>query len=257
MELWTKQHAYCVIPSVIAFILITILLNKLIGKKDLKIRMIPFQIISVIFLILEVIKQVSSIIKGYDLYYIPLHFCSLFLFVLPAMSFYKGKHKDMVDSIACTCMMCLMLFMTIYPNLIYGPWNIENYFNIKNNFFDFHTVTFHNLVMFAFILTIGLRLHTPTKKRHIVPHIVFVSIFAALAATFSQILKTNYANFYHCNIPPLENLRLSVINAIGYFGGQLFYVVVLCGLHIAFVLGAYYLYLLIQKLYNKLTRKKA
>ena len=37
MELWTLEHAYCVIPSVIAFILITILLNKLIGKKDLKI----------------------------------------------------------------------------------------------------------------------------------------------------------------------------------------------------------------------------
>lgn len=257
MELWTLEHAYCVIPSVIAFILITILLNKLIGKKDLKIRMIPFQIITVILLVLEVIKQVTSIINGYNLYYIPLHFCSLFLFVLPAMAFYKGKHKDMVDSIACTCMMCLMLFMTIYPNLIYGPGNVQNYFNLKNDFIDFHTVTFHNLVMFAFILTIGLRLHTPSKKRYIVPHIIFVSIFAVLAATFSQILKTNYANFYQCNIPPLENVRLSVINAIGYAGGQIFYVIVLCSLHVVFVLGAYYLYLAIQKLYAKLTNKKA
>ena len=218
--------------------------------------MIPFQIISVILLILEVIKQVYSIIKGYDLYYIPLHFCSLFLFVLPAMAFYKGKHKDMVDSIACTCMMCLMLFMTIYPNLIYGTWNIENYFNFKNDFIDFHTVTFHNLVMFAFILTIGLRLHTPTKK-YIVAHIVFVAIFAFLAATFSQILKTNYANFYSCNIEPLENVRLSIIESIGYAGGQTIYVLILYVLHVVFVLGAYYLYLLIQKLYNKLTRKKA
>ena len=86
MELWTKQHAYCVIPSVIAFILITILLNKLIGKKDLKIRMIPFQIITIILLILEVIKQVTSIIKGYDLYYI------LYIFVLYFYLYYQLCH---------------------------------------------------------------------------------------------------------------------------------------------------------------------
>ena len=162
----------------------------------------------------------------------------------------------MVYSIACSCMMCLFLFMTIYPNLIYAAGNVDNYFNFKDTFIHFHTVTFHNLVIVAFILTIGLKLHIPTKK-YIVSHIIFVAIFALLAATFSQILKTNFANFYSCNIEPLENVRLSIIDSIGYFGGQTIYVVVLYGLHVAFILGAYHLYLLLQKVYNKLTIKKA
>ena len=257
MELWTIAHALCIIQSVIVFLLITILLNVLIGKKDLKIRMIPFQIVTIILLILELVKQVYSLSKGYNLYHIPLHFCSLLLFVMPAMAFYNGKYKDMVDSIACTCMMCLVIFMTIYPNLIYSVDNIRNYFNFSNDFIHFHTVSFHNLVIFAFILMIGLRLHTPNKKRYIMPLIVFIAIFALLAASFSQILKTNYANFYSCNIPPIENLRLSIIDSVGYVLGQLFYVFVLYCLHIVFVIGAYNLYLLIQKLYNKFIVSKS
>ena len=75
---------------------------------------------------------------------------------------------------------------------------------------------------------------------------VFISlcmvVFSVLAATFSQLLKTNYANFYSCNVPPLENIRLSLQASIGYAASQTLYVLVLLVLHILFLLLCYWIY---------------
>lgn len=46
MELWTKEHFWQLIPTTIAMIIVALILNKFIGKKELKIRMIPFQILA-------------------------------------------------------------------------------------------------------------------------------------------------------------------------------------------------------------------
>ena len=93
MQLWTYEHFITLVPSIIVMILVTFLLSILIGKKDIKIRRIPLMIISILIVILEIIKQVKSLIDGYNLYYIPLHFCSLFIFMLPLMAFYRGKKR--------------------------------------------------------------------------------------------------------------------------------------------------------------------
>ena len=85
MELWSPNHVKTLLPSFIIMIILGIILRIFLGKKSEKIRMIPFQICTVILLVLEVIKQVKSFADGYDLYHIPLHFCSLFLYLLPAM----------------------------------------------------------------------------------------------------------------------------------------------------------------------------
>ena len=53
-------------------------------------------VLAVILLLLEVGKQTLSIMRGYSLYHIPLHYCSLFIFMLPVMAFYRGKHMDKV-----------------------------------------------------------------------------------------------------------------------------------------------------------------
>ena len=96
MQLWTKEHAITVLPSLVIGILLTILLRALIGKKSLRVRMLPVQIIAVLLVLLEIGKQAISFKNGYDLYHIPLHFCSIFLFALPAMAFYRGKHENKV-----------------------------------------------------------------------------------------------------------------------------------------------------------------
>ena len=129
MELWTPEHAKSLIPALIIMIIASLILRRFLLNKDWNIRMIPFRIIAAALIILEIGKQAYSFARGYDLYHIPLHYCSLFLFSVPAMAFYTGKHKQAVQAVTCAFCASLLLFMLVYPNLIYSAWNITNFFS--------------------------------------------------------------------------------------------------------------------------------
>ena len=245
MELWTAAHLQTIPPALAAMLIICVILRKWLGKKDLRIRMIPMQIISVILIAIEIGKQAVSFSRGYDLYHIPLHFCSLFLFVLPAMAFYKGKYANQVAAISAAICSALFAIMLIYPNLIYGSWNIENFFN---GYLDFHTVFFHNLVMLAFLLIISLNLHNPAPKGEPKLILIFIVAFCAVSSIAAQLLKTNYANFYQCNVPIFEQLRLSLQATLGYGFTQLIYILILTLVNCGFVLAFYWAYRGIRKL---------
>lgn len=245
MGLWTPEHAKTLPPAVLAMLVLSIVLRLWLGKREKRIRMIPLQILSVILLILEVGKQAMSFYKGYDLYHIPLHFCSLFLFVFPAMSFYRGKHENLVAGVSSGLCAATAGLTLIYPSLIYGAGDVRDYFT---NYFSFHTVTFHNLVILALFLIVFLQLHTPEKKGEQKAICVFLVIFCSIAAIVSQLLKTNYAGFYQCNVPIFEQLRLNMQPILGYAVTQLIYVAALMGVHMLFVLGFYWIYRGLRKL---------
>lgn len=248
MELWMKQHVVTLIPSVIVMVLLTLLLRRWLWDKPHKIRMIPIQIIAVILLLLEVGKQSVSLYRGYDLYCLPFHFCSLFIFVLPAMAFYKGKYAQYVYAVTAALCASVFALMLIYPNLIYGGGSVDNYFK---DFMAFHTVTFHNLVMLAFLLIAGLQLHTPQAKGEVKTVLWFVVGFCVVSASMAYLLKTNYANFYRCNIPVLETVRLAVEESVGTLPAVLLYVSIVSVLNLVFVYGAYWLYRLLRTLMQK------
>lgn len=244
MELWTEQHIKSLLPALAVMILMGLLLRRIIGSKSIKIRIIPIQIIAILLVLLEIGKQFTSFQRGYDLYHIPLHFCSLFIFMLPAMAFYRGKRMQMVFAITsalCTAVFCLML---IYPNLIYSAGNIEHFFE---DFLDFHTVAFHNLVMLAFVLILTLELHIPIPKGETKAVALFMLTFCTIAAGMAQILRTNFANFYSCNIPVLEALKKSIEPVLGAALTQLLYVLIVALLHILFVLGCHFMYRTLAK----------
>ena len=248
MELWSPMHMKTLLPALAVMLLISIVLRALLGKKDIKIRMIPVQIIAVLLLILEVGKQVVSFSRGYDLYHIPLHFCSLLLFTLPAMAFYKGKHAQQVRTIGTAICGAVFWLTAIYPCLIYSAGNIEGFFS---NYLDAHTVLFHNLAMLAFMLMVALDLHTPAPKGEHKLIVLFLTAFCVAAAIMSQLLETNYAGFYHCNVPPIEEFRLMLQPIIGYWPTQLIYIVGLTAVHYGFVIGFYCIYKAIRKLLNR------
>ena len=243
MQLWTVEHAKTLIPSIIFAIVLAFVLRLCLIKKDIKVRMIPFQILAVILFLIEIGKQVYSFSNGYDLYHIPFHFCSLFIFMLPLASFYTGKHKEAVLSITAGICCATTLLLIIYPSLIYSAWDIEHYFE---NYLAFHTVTFHNIVIYELFFILFLDLNEPVAKRDSKNVAIFMAVFSVIAAVMSQILKTNYANMYSCNIPPLENVRLMVQSACGYTVAQIFYVSIVMLLHILFTLMAYHLYRIIK-----------
>lgn len=244
MQLWTAAHAKTLPIALLAMILISIVLRLLIGKKSLKIRMIPLQIIAALLVALEIGKQYVSFSNGYDLYHIPLHYCSLFIFAVPAMAFYTGKGCEKVRAAGAGLCAAMTVLLLIYPNLIYGAWNIEAFFK---GYLDMHTVAFHNLVMFAFVLILALDLHTPVGKKDQKYPVLATAAFCVVSATAANTIKVNFANFYQCNIPPLEAVRLSLQGTLGVAVTQILYVCIVAALTVLFTWGAYWLYRLLRK----------
>ena len=244
MELWTTQHINTLLPSIGAMLVIALALRLALKNKSWEIRMIPFQILACFIVAIEIGKQAVSLSKGYDLYHLPFHFCSLFIFMLPLMAFCRGKVQKKIQAITAAISGALFLLMVIYPNLIYSAGNIENFFT---DYMSFHTVAFHNVVMLAFLLIIALELHTPETKGEPKVAALFTLGFCVVSATMAQVLKTNYANFYTCNIPVLEEVRLSVAEAIGEGVAKLVYILILTVLNIAFVQLAYWVFRLANR----------
>ena len=244
MELWSPAHIRSLLPEIGVMLILCALLRLWLGKKPLRIRMIPLQVIAVLLIGLEIAKQTTSFARGYDLYHIPLHFCSLFLFSVPLMAFYRGKHHHYVRTVTTVFCGSATLLMTVYPALIYSAGNIENYFS---DVMDFHTVTFHGLVYFAFLLILTLQLYGEPRKGECKVTLAAVVVFAVTAATAAQLLKTNFTNMYHCNVPPLESLRQTLSSAWGYVPAQMLYVAVLIAAHILFIWGIYALCRLLRR----------
>lgn len=249
MQLWTPAHVRTLLPAAIVMLIVSVILRYLLGNKPLKIRLIPLQIVSVIIVLLEIAKQAVSLSRGYDLYNIPLHFCSLLILMLPMMAFYSGKHRQNVRAIAASLAMSVFLLTIVYPDLIYSTYNIEHF---SADFFSFHTVVFHNIALFAFLLIPMLELYTPASSSEQKPIALFTLGYCVIGATAAQLLKTNFNNFYQCNIAPLEQLRQNLQGVLGAGLTQLLYVLIVIALDIAFVIGCYWLYRLFSRCVAKL-----
>lgn len=255
MEFWTLEHFLAIVPAFVVFVIVALILRKLLIDKPLHIRMIPFQVATVILLIAEVIKQIVSF--GYNgeiyrLYSLPVHVCSMFLFLLPLMAFYKGKGSDLINTLACTVCGALTIFMVVMPTILYPANEVVEWYT---NYLFFHTVFFHDWVLFIFILILALNLHECSKK-HYLKEISFFGLgYSVVAITFSYLLKTNFSNFYECNIGPIKALVDTISASAGETFGTIFYVVVLTCLHIGFFIGSYYVYRAISSLLKKIESK--
>ena len=249
--LWTKLHAITILPAFVVFIALGFFLAKLLRGKSDKVRYIPFQIITVALLVLEALKQYSSIKTGhYDLYFLPFHFCSLFLFVLPLHSFYRGKGKKVIDTITFACCSSMTFFMLVMPSIIYSDASIAT---MSEQFISFHTVVFHNLVCLYFILAVAMRMFEFNKKKDIKIILIFMCSFQTVCAILANSMKVNYHNLLRCNLAPVETIRQSLVDSLG-FGGQLVYIVVLSAVTVAFICMTYYLTILILKGIDKLKK---
>ena len=256
MELWTFTHFVILVPAILIMCIITILLNKCLQKYPIHIRLIPLYFISIVIIILEILKNLYSLItEGYSLSVLPFHFCSVFLFVLPAMCLCRGKYSDGIGCIASTCCMSLVLFMLIYPNLILSVNDFNNFFAMKD-FYSCHTVLYHLFAMFALVIIVGLKLHTPTKQRHVPLLCMFIIGFSIIAAIVSNVLERNFSSFYRCNIPQIEEIRLELEKTIGYVFTQIVYATTTGLLHTAFFMIAYLAYLGLQYLVKKIFYKE-
>lgn len=252
MGLWTLTHLYQIAPTFIVFIALTFLLAKLLGKRTERVRRIPLQIIAVTILVLEVLKQINSFGEDgtYNMYSLPFHYCSLFLYLLPLDSFYHGKFKPFISAANFACLASLALDMILMPAVIYPAYQILDY---TKNFANFHTVTFHNLVVLYFMLTVAFKLYDLQTKRDVKVMTVFLAIYVAIAAVLSYTLKVNFHNLYSCNIPFIENVRVALVNSIGVFGT----IIYVTALFILTILFAYLSYALARLVIRGIERCRA
>ena len=255
MEFWTFEHFLAIVPAFVICLAISLVLRKFLINKPRHIRMIPFQIATVILLISEVIKQIVSIGyngEAYRLYSLPFHVCSIFLFLLPLMAFYKGKWSDLINTFACTVCGALTIFMVIIPTMLYPAHEVTGWYT---DYLYFHTVFFHNWVLFIFMLILALNLHERAKKHYVLEIALFGLGYSVVAASLSYLLQTNFSNFYSCNMAPIQALVDSISASAGETFGTIFYVSVLACLHVGFFIGSYYVYSVISNLIKKVEVK--
>ena len=256
---WTQLHVYTLIPQFIIYIALAFVLSRVLRNKDFETQMMPLKVCTLLLLTLEVAKQIVGIVGGYDKYWIPLHFCSLFLYFHPIACFYKGKHRDKFILIAGVVSTCLFLFMAIYPNLIYSDDSIRSMWDFLTghggSFINFHTVVFHGIATFTFFLFIFQRLAKFNVKKDVVLIIITYAIYCVIVGPLSQIIDTNFNNFVHSNAPFLENIRLNIRSVVGDIFGQTIYVIMISIGTIIVPLIAYFVLYSFDRLFIKLFNK--
>ena len=248
MTLWTPTHVQTLLPAIIVMLILAAILRLTLGKKDRETRMIPFQFFSCALVVLEIGKQVLSLYRGYDLYHLPFHFCSMLIFLPAIMAFYRGKHEKTITCITTAVLAAVFILTAVYPDLIYSAQAVKEF---STNFFSFHTVAFHNIAMFLFVLIPALDLHEPEPQGEPKKVLLFILGFCVISASMAHLLQTNFNNFYTCNIAPLEAVRVSVENVTGSTVAAIVYVLIVTIMDLIFVTGSYWFYRLIHKLLAK------
>lgn len=252
---WTPLHAYTLIPQFVFYIALAFILSRLLKNKDYETQLLPLKICTVILLLLEAAKQITGIVIGYDTYWIPLHFCSLFLYFHPLACFYKGKHRDRLILIAGVVSTCLFLFMAVYPNVIYSDEAVRSMWRFVTgrggSFFELHTVLFHGIGLFTFFLFVFQGLAKFNTRKDVKLLIVTYGAYCLIAGPIAQIIDTNFNNFVHSNAPFLENIRSAVIESAGPVLGQTVYVLIISAGTILVPLIAYFVLKALTGVFNK------
>lgn len=203
MFVWSKDEIIVLPIMLIVIILIAVILGVALRKRSDKIRAIPLQIIAIVVLVLEIIKQIINIVEGYDTWTIPLHYCSMFVFFFPLAQLCGKRCDKIFKPVAFTTSLAMFFLFYFNPGSIIS----DSAGNVFGSFSNFHTFTFHHLIILYVVLTISLKNYLPQKKDWICVLIV-MGIYYVVGMSMAHILDTNYCNFLTSNIPFMESLRL-------------------------------------------------
>ena len=216
---WTYADKRVLPIALLLVIDLTLAIYLIFRKKSDKIKNIPLIVITAIMLIMEVAKQSISIKQGYNLWHVPLHFCSLFIYWFPLMAFLKdGKVKRFGTTMSFASAMSVFLCFYLSPGGILGTNNTANIFT---NFFAFHTFVYHHLIFLY--LFVGLSLNMFKLNKYCFAHVVIgISLYGVVALSFAYILNTNYCNLLVSIIDFVEEWRQNIGHVPYVIGVYLF-----------------------------------
>jgi hypothetical protein len=209
--MYTKYDAMVMLPIFAGLILITLLTWWLLRKKTGWVRQIPFIVIVVIILALEIAKQSFALAQisehGFNYWYLPVHISSAPLYFAPFAAF--SKPNSNFGRVAFMLAIAFALFISfgtvLFPEMVFG--NIIG--RLINNsagletFAFCHSIIYHSLVLLFVMLAIALRPCKP-KWRDIGYITLAFALFLIVTATMANVMhhvvgvgirRSDYGNF--------------------------------------------------------------
>lgn len=200
------QVVFTIAYSIIIFI--SVILGILLKNKSDKVKRIPLYIIGITLVVLEISKQIKNVagydyqtffsfITGerseFDLWGLPFHFCSLFIFwCLFQLIFMNSKKISILfDNLAFIWATFISVLVIFYPGMVFNAAINGVYQTGKIN----HTSLFHLLVVLYWGIALSLRTYKfDIKKVYQAP--VCVLIYGAFVLPAVHIFKQNYCSLY-------------------------------------------------------------
>lgn|GEM_PF-2079781 len=218
--LWSATNVRTLIPATILMALFAFFLRRVLKGRGATVKNIPFVVLAVLMLALEVIKQAKTIAGGYGAYALPLHFSSVYLFLYPLAHFTRGKFSNTMKSAAAAMSAMSAQGTWLFPMTVFGN-AAESYFT---DFGAFHTITYHYLIILYLFLFIALADRRPVWRRDAKILFVAITVFSAIAGPAANFLQANYTSFLFNSFPPVEAMRLGLVDAWGLVPAQIVYV---------------------------------
>ena len=242
---WSDSDKIAIPIMLGCIILVSVALFFILRNKNEKIKRIPFKIISLSLIILEVVKQIYFISTGtYTARQIPAHFCSLIVIIIALNEFLPKKFSKWLDASSVVFPIIALVLLLVDPKSMIGSSSS----NIFKNFPTFHAFMFHALVVAYPILKL-----TTIKIEHNLKYcFTFVGIivfYASYAVPIAFKFNHNYINILKSAFPPLEKFRLAC--------GQLAYDLVLFVIGVSVSILIYLIWYFIEKLVKKRRNKNA
>ena len=168
----------------------------------------PFLTITLILIIAEIIKQIKAFNVGYNLWSIPLHFCSMFMVWFALASLTKGKTSKIGHKIAFTTGIAFLITFILDPTSIIGGATENLSFSFAN-FNSLHTFYYHFGVILFLFLQATIKIELPTLKDLKVIALPFFS-WMAITAVIANLINTNFSNLLFNNVVFMDNIRLNL-----------------------------------------------
>ncbi len=196
--------------------LIAFLLSLLLKNSSKKVKNIPFIVISIIFLCLETSKQIYEFCQkdGYNLYSIPLHVCSFFVF-FPIFASCLNQEKKITKifwSLSINSAVIVSIAMLFAPEIIIGL-QTEAVMKLTGTYIEYHSVTHHVLIVLFTWLIIFFKPWKPNVKESIYALSIFGG-FLLIAWIMANVLNTDFSSFIRFGTTFFMQLAVWVVHLI-------------------------------------------
>lgn len=232
--MYTRAEVIMMPLGLAVVLLLGLTLRRLLKDKSARVREIPLHVLGGLTLVLEIAKQLDHwlILRDWNPWFLPLHFCSYFLIWYAFALCTRGQLRQIAYACSLYGGIIMTAVLLTVPRMIVG----DNCRNIFASFTAFHSYTFHMLVVAYWLWLLLLRVYQPNKN-HIWQTTVIHMVMFALSMVAAFALNTNYVHVLTTTIGILERVRLSagqaVYDVLLYLGGSALIAGVTTGIYFA------------------------